>query len=142
MKNKPGIPSEGFTTVGQIVATHSVCFGAEETASAAAVELLSTHLSGAPVVTGDDKFLGFVSEIDLLNAIAGGIDLDQIKVTAIMNPNQISVDNATPILEAYKLLVEKHILVLPVIQDGMVVKSVTRHDLLRAYVGVGLGVED
>jgi len=59
-----------------------------------------------------------------------------------MNQNPISVDTTTPILEAHKLMAEKHILALPVVQDGVVVKSVTRHDLLRAYVGLGMGVED
>jgi len=57
MRNTPGTPPEGFITVGQIVATHSLCFGAEEPGSAAAVELLSNHLSGAPVVTGDESSL-------------------------------------------------------------------------------------
>ncbi|WP_447969192.1 CBS domain-containing protein [Nitrospira sp. M1] len=137
----PGIPSEGFKTVGQIVATNTTQFREEDTASRAAIELLSSHLTGAPVVNDENKLLGFVSEIDILNAVEAGVDLNAITVTEIMNPENISVENTTSISEAHRLLEEKHILVLPVIQDGVVVKSITRHDLLRVYVGVGLSIE-
>jgi hypothetical protein len=37
---------------------------------------------------------------------------------------------------------EKHLLNLPVIQNGRVTYSVTRHDLLRAWIGLGTTGED
>lgn len=36
---------------------------------------------------------------------------------------------------------DKHLLNLPVEKDGKVTDSITRHDLLRAKIGLGLGIE-
>jgi hypothetical protein len=36
---------------------------------------------------------------------------------------------------------EKHVLNLPVEKDGKVAYSVTRHDLLRARIGIGPDIE-
>jgi hypothetical protein len=37
---------------------------------------------------------------------------------------------------------EQHLLNLPVKKDGRVAYSVTRHDLLRAWIGIGTSGED
>ncbi|GJL51768.1 MAG: membrane protein [Nitrospirales bacterium] len=138
----PGIPYQGFQTIGEIVATNSVKFRAEETVSGAAIELLSNHLSGAPVVSENNELLGFISEIDVLKVADSNRDPSLTKVTEIMNPEPIFVDTTTSISDAHKLLAEYHILVLPIVHNGQVINSVTRHDLLRAFIGIGLGVED
>jgi hypothetical protein len=36
---------------------------------------------------------------------------------------------------------EKHLLNIPVVKQGQVAYSVTRHDLLRARIGLGPGIE-
>ena len=48
----PGVPAGGLKTVGQIVGTNEMVFRASQSGLAVAVELLSTHTSGAPVVDG------------------------------------------------------------------------------------------
>src|SRR5579864_4428068 len=64
-----GIPAGGFKTLGEIDGTNALRFGAKQTGLAIALELLSSHTSGAPIVNDDGKFIGFVSEFDLLGAI-------------------------------------------------------------------------
>jgi CBS domain-containing protein len=49
----------------------------------------------------------------------------------------------TPIEEAVKLMEEKRLLILPLERNGKMTHSVTRHELLRALIelGVGMGLE-
>lgn len=136
-----GIPGGGFKTVGQIVGTNELLFHAGQNGLAIAVELLSTHTSGAPVVDGKGKFIGFISEFDVLGALESGKDLSKLRAEEIMNKQPIAVHESTTIAEAVKMMKDKHLLNLPVEKNGKVAYSVTRHDLLRAKIGLGLDIE-
>ncbi len=138
----PGVPAGGFKTVGQIVGTNEMVFRASQSGLAVAVELLSTHTSGAPVVDGKGLFVGFISEFDVLKALQANKDLSQMTAEEIMAKDRIAVTEDTSIEEAVKLMEEKRLLNLPVKRDGTVAYSVTRHDLLRAWIGLGLDTEN
>lgn len=140
--NIPGTPDGGFQSVGEIVATNSLQFHPDKEGLAVAVELISNHISGAPVVSETGQFLGFISEFDVLEALDLGKDLSQVRARDIMNPTHISVEDSTSLTEAVRIMKKGHFLVLPVVKDGVVLKSITRHDLLRARVGLGPGVEE
>ena len=140
--NVPGVPKEGLKTVGQIVGTNESIFEAGENAFSVATELVSSHITGAPVVDSEGKFIGFISEIDVLAAIECGKDLNTLTAEAIMNESAIAVDESTTISEAIRIMAELPILALPVEKNGKVAYSVTRHDLLRARIGLGPDVEE
>jgi predicted transcriptional regulator len=106
-----------------------------------ALELLSSHTSGAPIVNDEGKFIGFVSEFDLLGAIESGKDLSQTTADTLMNKDHFVADESTTIANAIRFMKEKHLLNIPVIKQGRVAYSVTRHDLLRARIGLGPGIE-
>jgi predicted transcriptional regulator len=137
----PSIPSGGCKTIGQIDRTHVLRFHAKQSGLAIAVELLSSHVSGAPIIDDAGKFIGLVSEFDLLGAIESGQDLSKGSADHIMNKDHFIADESTTISNAISLMKEKHLLVLPVIKKGKVASSVTRHDVLRARIGLGLGLE-
>ena len=137
----PGVPREGFKTVGQIDGTDVLLFHTGQEGLAIALDLVSTHTSGAPVVDSQGKFIGFISEIDVLEAIESGKDLSKLRAEDIMSKSPIAVHESTTISEAVKIMKEKHLLNLPVEQNGKVAYSVTRHDLLRARVGLGPDIE-
>jgi CBS domain-containing protein len=52
----------------------------------------------------------------------------------------MAVHASTTIAAAVQMMEEQHVLNLPVEIDGKVVYSVSRHDLLRASIGLGLGM--
>ena len=136
-----GIPAGGFKTLGQIDGTNPLRFGPKQTGLAIALELLSSHTSGAPIVNDEGKFIGFVSEFDLLGAIESGKDLSQTTADTLMNKDHFVADESTTIANAIRFMKEKHLLNIPVIKQGRVAYSVTRHDLLRACIGLGPGIE-
>jgi CBS domain-containing protein len=138
---RPGVPAVGFKTVGQVYATNNLVFSQQQNAMGAAVELLTTHTPGAPVVDGEGRFAGFISEFDILRALAAGKDLNRLTANDVMVKDRIAVTDDTSIEEAVKLMEDKRLLNLPIERDGKVIHSLTRHDLLRAWIGLGVDIE-
>ncbi|NGZ97667.1 MAG: hypothetical protein CV089_16360 [Nitrospira sp. WS110] len=136
----PGVPVGGFRTVGQIDATNTVVFLADQNGLAVAIELISTQTPGGPVVDEKGEFIGFISEFDVLRALEANKDLSKLKAEEIMAKDRFAVTADATIEAAVKLMEEKRLLTLPVQQNGKVTYSVTRHDLLRAWIGLGVGM--
>ncbi len=140
--SRPGVPVGGFKTVGQIRATNELVFRRDQNAMGVAVELLTTHTSGAPVVDERGDFVGFISEFDILRALEAGKDLNRLTAKDVMVKDRIAVTDETSIDEAVKIMEDKRLLNLPVTKNGKVSYSITRHDLLRAWIGLGVSIED
>ena len=138
--NTTGVPVGGLKTVGQIVATNTLTFQAGQNGLAIAVELLSTHTAGAPVVDHEGKYLGFINEFDVIKALSLGRELSSLVAEDLMRIGPIAVHASTTIADAAQRMDEQCVLNLPVEKDGRVAYSVSRHDLLRAWVGLGLGM--
>ncbi|HJU05381.1 MAG TPA: CBS domain-containing protein [Nitrospiraceae bacterium] len=136
-----GIPAGGFKTLGQIVGTNDLRFRPEQNAMEVASDLLSAHTTGAPVVNENGVFIGFISEVDLLRALETGKDLNNLTAAEVMTTCPVAAHDYTPIADAVKFMEQYGLLILPVQKNGVVSYSVTRHDLLRAWAGIGLGVE-
>ena len=133
------IPAAGLRTIGQISIRHDAGFHPGQNGLAIAVQLLSSPIQGAPVVDTDGKFMGFISEFDVLSALEAGRELSQLTADELMVKTHVSVSASCTIAEAVKIMKTKHLLVLPVEKDGVVIGCVTRQDLLRAWIGLGLG---
>jgi len=98
-----------------------------------------------PVVE-NGKLVGIVSDRDLRRATnspfvlrersADDLTLDQLTVRACMNPNPITITPRTPIVEAAKLMRDRKIGGLPVVDKGVLVGIVTETDLLNYLIRV------
>ena len=140
IQNLPGVPAGGVKTIGQIDATNPLCFRPDQNGLAVALDLLSSHTAGAPVVDDQGKYLGFINECDVMRALDGGKDLSKLRAKDIMRKDRLTVTYDTPIAQAAKMMEEHHVVSLPVEQNGKVTYSVRRHDLLRARIGLGVGM--
>ncbi|MBI5315160.1 MAG: CBS domain-containing protein [Nitrospirae bacterium] len=138
---RPGVPAGGFKTIGQVRATNDLVFTRKQNAMGIAVELLTTHTPGAPVVDKEGKFAGFISEFDILRALEAGKDLNRLAAEDIMAKERIAVTDDTSFEAAVKLMEDKRLINLPIERNGKVVYSITRHDLLRAWIGLGVDIE-
>lgn len=136
-----GVPAGGLIRVGQVVGTNLLRFHRTDDALTVALTLLSAHVTGAPVVDEEARCVGFVSEHDVFQALNAGRDLGALAVQDIMTRKPLTVTGATTIEEAASIMQETRFANLPVERDGRVVYSLTRHDVLRAWLGLGLGGE-
>ena len=139
---RPGVPVGGYKTVGQVHATNVTVFLRTQNAMGVAVELLTTHTPGAPVVDEQGDFIGFISEFDILRALEADKDLNRLTAEDVMAKDRIAVTENTSIEEAVRIMEEKRLLNLPVKKNGKVTYSITRHDLLRAWIGLGVSIEN
>jgi CBS domain-containing protein len=136
----PGVPVGGLKTVGQIDATNPLLFYAGESGLQIALALLSTHTSGAPVVDSKGKYLGFINEFDVMIVLDAGRDLSTLSAEQIMRKDRLVIGPSTKISDAAKMMEQHRVLSLPVERDGTIACTVTRHDLLRARMGIGVGM--
>ena len=135
-----GIPIGGLKKVGQIVATNPLTFHPDQNGLHIAVALLSSHIAGAPVLDHDGTYLGFINEFDVMKALDDGKDLGQLNARAIMRTDHLVIHGSTKISEAAKLMESNSVVNLPVEENGVIAYSVSRHDLLRASIGLGVGM--
>lgn len=94
------------------------------------------------MVDDRNEFIGFIREFAVLHVLEAGKDLSNLTAEDIMVCERIAVTAETTIEEAVKTMEEKRLLNFPVKRDGKVAYSVTRHDLLRAWIGIGTSGED
>jgi len=132
------VATVGLRSIQQIAQLHDFRFHHDQNGLAITVELLTSSLPGAPVVDAKGRFIGFISQFDVLSVLEAGRDIGQLTAVEIMVHDHIAINISTTLSEAVKLMKEKHFLVLPVEQNGVVIGCITRQDLLRAWVGLGL----
>lgn len=131
-----GTPAAGYGKVSDITSTHTLQFRETDNAMDLAIQLVSSHLPGAPVVGDAYEYVGFINEGDIIRAIDAGIDLKNVTAHEIMNTAFIGVEEGAS-LSCVNEAFEQGLQILPIVQNGRVVRCVTRHDVLRARLGLG-----
>ena len=101
------------------------------------------HIRRAPVMK-DAKLVGIVSERDLLNASPSPVTtlsiwemnylISKVKVKDVMSKKVITVDEAAPIEEAARIMADKKIGGVPVVNAGKVVGMITETDLFKVLL--------
>ncbi|MCW1296115.1 MAG: CBS domain-containing protein [Candidatus Parvarchaeota archaeon] len=87
---------------------------------------------GSLLVIEKNKLLGILTEKDIIQkVIAKGKDFRKIKVKDIMTTNVISISSNTDLYDIAKLMNEKGVRRLPVIDNGVLKGIVTEKDLLK-----------
>lgn len=97
-------------------------------------EKLSQLKIGALIVMDNDKLVGIVSERDILRKVVTiNGDSKKIRVDAIMTKEQelITVLPTTTVREAMRIVTEKRIRHLPVLENGKLVGLISIGDLTR-----------
>jgi CBS domain-containing protein len=95
--------------------------------------LVLESVSGVPVIDGDERVIGFVSETDVLAALLRG-ESEEALARDVMSHPPIVADEFMATDDVLGLLRQAHIHHLPVVRDGVLVGIITPHDILRYYV--------
>lgn len=123
-------------------------------------DLMVKHkTSGLPIVDADSEVVGFISDGDIMkylgrqdstvldstnmlyqvpddeNLALRAANLLELNVMKIATKNAICVDSKTPIEDACKLLAEKRLKKVPVVDNGHIVGSLSRSDIIRSTMG-------
>ncbi len=87
-----------------------------------------------PVTDTEGKIVGIVTEYDLVNAILENKKLESLKASDIMQTETITLEVEADISEALKIFTEKHILRVPVTENGKLVGILSRIDALNGIL--------
>ncbi len=139
------------------VMTRKVVTAAPDTEVREIARLLTERrISAVPVVDGEGRVLGIVSEGDLVRRPELGTERHPswwlrlflapedrardfvrshgLRARDVMTRNPVTVEEDTPLEEIAEILETRHIKRVPVVRDGKLVGIVSRADLLRALV--------
>ncbi|NVB40651.1 CBS domain-containing protein [Pseudenhygromyxa sp. WMMC2535] len=96
--------------------------------------LLRRGYSGAPVVDGEGKPIGVLSEHDCVGVLAESLyeDWPTGKVGDHMVKDPVTVDVGQDVLAAARAFAKAKLRRLPVVREGKLVGLLTRRDLMRA----------
>ncbi len=145
--------------VSQVMIRDVITLKPEQTLEEAARTLIEQGISGVPVVQ-EEKVVGILSERDLLAArtspspprylelLGGIIYLDDVRdyqkqlkkmvatrVEQVMTKDVATVTADAPLEEAAKIILERGVNRVPVLEEGRLVGIVTRSDILRGSIG-------
>lgn len=101
-----------------------------------AVEIMfEKKVGGCPVVNKDDVVVGIITERDVLNYLGRNASIDGV-ASDYMTESVVTIKPKDTIEKAMKVMIEKKLRRLPVIDDGILVGLITVREILR-YFGTG-----
>lgn len=116
-----------------LMTEHVLSLRPEMTIAEVARVLVATRHGGAPVVDEHLRVIGFISEIDLLDAVLGQ-RVNTSTAREIMSHPVLVADEFMLVDEVMSLLQEGGIHHLPVVRQERLVGIITPHDVLRHFV--------
>jgi CBS domain-containing protein len=95
------------------------------------------NVSGMPVVE-KGKLVGIVCQSDILRKLKEeGRNLQDLMVKEVMVEDVVTVPPTESVVEVAKMMIEKQINRIPVVENNAVVGIVTRTDIVRAVAECG-----
>jgi len=140
MGQKKDVPDSTGTFFDQLrvadIMEQEVQFGHEQTKGDVLASLMIEGFGGVPIVDGNQRLVGIVTEFDLLAVLDSGKKLSAISAGQIMTREPISVTPHTDIRTLIYVLQTNHVIRVPVVdnKDGKLLGIVARRDILLGYV--------
>lgn len=96
--------------------------------------LTKNKITGVPVVCNDKKIIGFVSERDIVAAVAKS-DVSKKKAKDLMVKKVQQVEASASLNEVSQTFTREPFRHLPVVHNGKLVGMITRNDIVNQMLG-------
>jgi CBS domain-containing protein len=121
-----------ITKASDIMTRNIVAARANTTAREIGTKLIIGNFNGLSVVDNNIKPIGIVTAIDIFQAIRQGKNLDSLRAIDIMTKNPVTVKQDTDTNEVIDIILQRHIILVPVIDDNYkLIGLIGRPDLLK-----------
>ncbi len=120
--------------VGQVMSRPVLATTKRASVQDIASQLVRAGISGMPVADALGNIVGIITEYDIVNAILENKQLESLKASEIMQKETIALDVEADISEALKIFQEKHIVRVPVTENGKLVGILSRIDALKGFL--------
>jgi len=119
--------------IGDVMKTRVVAVNAGDSARLSVLRMLEEAV-GAVAVCDAGKLVGIFTERDVLALAGEGTDLDAVRVGDVMTREPFTVDASVAVLDAAKLMGEKKIRHLPVVEGDHLLGMIGIRDVLGSLV--------
>jgi acetoin utilization protein AcuB len=146
----PQLPQEVNMFVGDRMSRPVISVSPDAPINEVLAMFKKEHIRRAPVLK-DGKLVGIVSERDLLNAAPSSATtlsiwemhylVSKVKIKEVMSKKVITVSRDTPIEGAARIMADKKIGGLPVVDSDKVVGMITETDLFKVFLEL-MGARD
>lgn len=102
----------------------------------AAAELMWREQTGSLVVLDGTSLVGIITERDVLQATAEGVDVDALTVGEAMTAEVITTTDDTSIHDAARLMAQHWIRHLPVVDGEKVVGMLSQRDIMGVFAAL------
>jgi CBS domain-containing protein len=120
--------------VSEIMTSAAVTDQSDDTLAEAARKMWKQQTGSLLVVDGED-LVGIVTERDVLKAVATGVPLEETRISEVMTKDLVTVGPGTSLREAAKVMADKWIRHLPVLDGGKLVGILSQRDLAGMLAG-------
>lgn len=119
--------------IGDVMRTRVVTVDTGDSARIAVLRMLEEGVGSVAVCDGG-KLVGIFTERDVLALAGDAIDLDAVRITDVMTRDPFTVAADVPVLDAARLMGERRIRHLPVVQGEHLLGMVGIRDVLGSLV--------
>jgi len=120
--------------VSEIMTNAAVIDTSDDTLAEAAAKMWKQQTGSLLVVDGDD-LVGIITERDILKAVAQGTPLDRTTIAEAMTKDPVTVGPGTSLREAAKVMADRWIRDLPVVDGVKLVGVISQRDLAGVLAG-------
>ena len=121
--------------VSEIMTSAAVIDQSDDTLAEAASKMWKQQTGSLLVMDGED-LVGILTERDILKAVAAGARMDEVRISEVMTKDVLTVGPQASLREAAKIMADRWIRHLPVLDDGgKVVGVLSQRDLAGVLAG-------
>jgi CBS domain-containing protein len=120
--------------VSEIMTSAAVIDQSDDTLAEAARKMWKQQ-TGSLLVMDDDDLVGILTERDILKAVASGAKMDDVRISEVMTKDLLTVGPQASLREAAKIMADRWIRHLPVVDGGKVVGVLSQRDLAGVLAG-------
>jgi CBS domain-containing protein len=120
--------------VSEIMTNAAVQDQSDDTVAEAARKMWKQQTGSLLVMEGED-LVGIITERDVLKAVATGARLEETRIAEVMTKDVVTVGPGTSLREAAKIMADRWIRHLPVVDGGKLVGVLSQRDLAGVLAG-------
>jgi CBS domain-containing protein len=119
--------------IGDVMRTRVVTVGSDESVRLAVLRMLEEGVGSVAICDGG-RLVGIFTERDVLGLAGDGTDLDAVRIGDVMTREPLTVDAGVAVLDAARLMGERKIRHLPVVEGEHLLGMVGIRDILGSLV--------